>query len=91
MDSYSARGHSGVRADQALSRYCGWAWTDTTWTDPRANANLISNNGIGGGQVGYNWQTGSWVLGAEAQASGTHIRKGWVDPDPLSGPREAAP
>jgi outer membrane immunogenic protein len=56
--------------------HAGWAWTDTTSTDPRANQNLISNNGIGGGQVGYNWQIGTWVLGVEAQASWTHAQRG---------------
>ena len=65
-----------------IGGHVGWAWTDTTWVDPRSNANLISDNGIGGGQVGFNWQTGAWVIGVEAQASWTHIRKGWTDPDP---------
>ena len=61
----------------------GWAWTDKTWTDALSGTNhLISDNGIGGGQVGFNWQTGAWVIGVEAQASWTHIRKGWIDPDP---------
>jgi len=61
----------------------GWAWTDKTWVDALSGTNhLISDNGIGGGQVGFNWQTGAWVLGVEAQASWTHIRKGWTDPNP---------
>jgi outer membrane immunogenic protein len=29
---------------------------------------------IGGGQIGYNWQSGSWVLGAEADFSGMNAK-----------------
>ena len=48
------------------------------WTGPYAGLNLgyewgkVTNSGIdpsgiaGGGQIGYNWQTGNWVLGIEA-------------------------
>ena len=31
---------------------------------------------IGGGQLGYNWQTGSFLFGFEGDASWTHIRAG---------------
>jgi len=38
---------------------------------------------IGGGQVGFNWQVGRWVVGVEAQASWGDLRKGevWIDPE----------
>jgi outer membrane immunogenic protein len=29
---------------------------------------------VGGGQVGYNWQTGPWVLGAELDFSGMNVK-----------------
>jgi outer membrane immunogenic protein len=36
---------------------------------------------IGGGQIGYNWQSGSWVLGAEADFSGMNAKTdGSVNP-----------
>lgn len=36
---------------------------------------------IGGGQIGYNWQTGPWVLGAELDFSGINARTNtFVDP-----------
>lgn len=31
------------------------------------------NGGFGGGQIGYNWQTGSWLLGIEADIQGASI------------------
>lgn len=36
-----------------------------------------------GGQVGFNWQTGPWVVGVEVEASFGEVRKGvtWIDPD----------
>jgi len=44
---------------------------------PLLNANVpsLSPKGfIGGGQVGYNWQTGPWVLGAELDFSGMNVK-----------------
>lgn len=56
------------------------------WRDPAGNelANYSEDGFVGGLQGGYNWQTGAWVLGIEADATWGHIRKGviWVDPDP---------
>jgi outer membrane immunogenic protein len=33
---------------------------------------------IGGGQIGYNWQTGSWVFGLEADIQGSGQKGGWT-------------
>ena len=64
----------------------GGAWTDKRWFLPGTGeiAKYSANGAIGGVQAGYNWQSGNWVLGAEAQASWSEIRKGviWTDPDP---------
>jgi outer membrane immunogenic protein len=63
----------------------GYAWTDKDWFDPAGNelASYTARDFVGGGQIGFNWQTGSWVFGAEAQASWGKIRKGvlWTNPD----------
>jgi outer membrane immunogenic protein len=36
-------------------------------------AQLNSSGGLAGGQIGYNWQTGNFVLGAEADAAWSDI------------------
>jgi outer membrane immunogenic protein len=36
--------------------------------------NLSPNGGIGGGQIGYNYQTGNWVLGAVADFQFANLR-----------------
>jgi outer membrane immunogenic protein len=47
----------------------GYAWGESTWTDLGGlGANVKFDDlkgGIGGGQLGYNLQTGPWVLGVE--------------------------
>ena len=53
----------------------GWGWTNgsgTFTTALGADPFTVSNNGfLGGAQLGYNWQTGPFVLGAEADFQGT--------------------
>lgn len=36
--------------------------------------NLTSSGGFGGGQIGYNYQTGNWVFGLEGDVQGADIR-----------------
>jgi len=46
----------------------GYAWGRSSWSDPAVGADSGSFNtsgGLVGGQLGYNWQTGSVVLGIE--------------------------
>jgi outer membrane immunogenic protein len=53
----------------------GWGWTNgsgTFTTALGADPFTVSSNGfLGGAQLGYNWQTGPFVLGAEADFQGT--------------------
>lgn len=64
----------------------GYAWTGKTW-ETTSGIGLVSytaEDWVYGGQAGFNWQTGPWVLGVEAQASFGRVREGasWVDPEP---------
>jgi outer membrane immunogenic protein len=53
----------------------GWGWANTTgsFTSTAGTGTFsASGNGfVGGGQAGYNWQTGPLVLGVEADFQGT--------------------
>jgi outer membrane immunogenic protein len=55
--------------------HLGGAWTSANWTDPVSGLgdNPTGTGFIGGGQVGYNYQTGPWVLGIEGDFSGTNL------------------
>lgn len=61
-----------------IGAHIGGAWADKDWVDvgpPAFNLGGHSADGIlGGGQIGFNWQTGAWVFGIEAQYS-------WADLD----------
>src|SRR5205085_2849101 len=46
-----------------------WGRADATVLGLTASENL--NGIVGGGQLGYNWQTGNWVLGIEVDAQAT--------------------
>ncbi len=52
---------------------------------PYAGNSVNSNGAIAGGQLGYNWQFGSLVLGGEGDFDWTGI-KGSTVPDPQNGP-----
>jgi outer membrane immunogenic protein len=64
----------------------GYAWTQKEWRLPTGAtiADYRADGWIGGVQGGFNWQTGTWVIGVEAQASFGKVRKGvsWTEPDP---------
>jgi len=73
-----------------IGGHVGYAWTDKNWR-LASGVDLVSYTAegvIGGVQGGYNWQTGSWVIGVEAQASWGQVRTGavWIDPitDPVA-------
>src|SRR5215831_1548726 len=52
----------------------GFAWVDEDIIDSNGNTFSITNNGfIGGGQVGYNYQIGNFVFGAEWMFDGTSL------------------
>ena len=67
--------------------HVGGAFSDNRWSDPFPSAktglqfnnagfgDTIHGNGpLAGGQAGFNWQTGSWVLGLQADWSKTDLR-----------------
>jgi opacity protein-like surface antigen len=67
--------------------HVGGAWSDNRWSDPfgsTTSAGLVNVAGFGdtihgtgplaGVQAGINWQTGSWVVGFQADWSKTDIR-----------------
>lgn len=55
----------------------GYGWSHIKETSPTLPGVEISSVGtgiLGGGQAGYNWQTGSYVLGVEGDISGSSIK-----------------
>ena len=64
-----------------IGAHAGYASAHKEWFDPIAGIDLVSftsNGFFGGGQLGFNWQTGPWVLGVEGEASWMHLRKGII-------------
>jgi outer membrane immunogenic protein len=60
--------HAGVNG--------GYNWGRTSWSDPAVGADSGSYNINGaflGGQIGYDWQTGPFVLGIESDLDWAHI------------------
>lgn len=69
-----------------LGLHAGYLWSDADWDfvsrvpgrpDRGTFVFDVEQSPTGpfaGGQVGYNWQTGSWVLGVEASYSGVRAR-----------------
>jgi outer membrane immunogenic protein len=61
-----------------IGAHIGGAWADKQWTDPAGppfNMGSHSADGlIGGAQIGFNWQTGPWVLGIEGQFSWADLK-----------------
>jgi outer membrane immunogenic protein len=61
--------------------HVGWGSADKTWTQGSPAAFLAGGNSasftadgvIGGGQIGYNWQTGSIVFGVEIDVTGSDM------------------
>ena len=67
--------------------HAGWGWSDEDWFIPLTPINIAAgcpgcpvsagsqtaNDWLAGGQVGINYQVGSWVWGVEAQASWTRL------------------
>jgi outer membrane immunogenic protein len=59
----------------------GWGQSSTRYD--WANFLVRSDNASGGtvgGQIGYNWQAGSWVFGLEAQGNWADLTRSYVDP-----------
>ena len=55
----------------------GYAWGQSSWSDPAAGANsgnFDTSGGLVGGQLGYNWQTGAFVFGVETDADWLNVK-----------------
>jgi outer membrane immunogenic protein len=77
--------------------HAGGAWGTKEWRDPStfdgfvtftSNDTTLDNYGVngllGGGQIGYNYQSGAWVWGIEAQGSWAGIRGSSACPGSLA-------
>jgi outer membrane immunogenic protein len=74
--------------------HLGYGFGKITYYDPNFPAWSLSHRPdgvIGGGQVGFNYQAGAWVLGIEADASAANLTDTIVDTQPgFVGDRFAA-
>jgi outer membrane immunogenic protein len=55
----------------------GYGFGQSSWSDPAAGADsgkFNTNGGLLGGQIGYNWQTGKTVVGAETDIDWANIK-----------------
>src|SRR5437667_7503625 len=68
-----------------IGAHVGAGWGTKEWTNNTAPVGILTfafssdnshtvNGILGGGQIGYNWQTGPVVWGVEIQASGADIK-----------------
>lgn len=68
--------------------HIGGAWSNVDASDPTgaifapagSTIGLDGRGLLGGGQVGYNWQTGHWLLGVQGDFAWTGINVSTVDP-----------
>jgi outer membrane immunogenic protein len=60
----------------------GYGHTDFQFNNGTPNANHSVAGGLAGGQIGYNWQSGTWVFGLEADADWSNIRGSALCPNP---------
>ena len=61
----------------------GYTWGQSSWSDPTVGANsgnFNTSGGLVGGQLGYNWQTGSVVLGVETDADWMSVKGSTAGP-----------
>lgn len=61
----------------------GYAWTEKCWFSINQNKDEACDHPdsiIAGGQIGFNWQTGAWVFGAEATGDWAGASSGHVTP-----------
>lgn len=80
-----------------IGGHVGGGWASTVTTDPKGtafappggNVNVSGSGFLGGGQFGYNYQTGRWVFGIEGDVSYSNVRgsttSGFVVPNPNVG------
>lgn len=63
----------------------GYGWGNSSWTDdPALGATNLGGHategGLAGGQIGFNWQLSSWVVGVEADVDWASIKGSHVGP-----------
>jgi opacity protein-like surface antigen len=69
-----------------IGPFLGATWGDTNWGYPDGGATTVSFSGlIGGGQIGYNFQLGPWVLGLEGDIGGSNAVGGKSSTCPSGG------
>jgi outer membrane immunogenic protein len=54
----------------------GYGWGRSNWSDPAIDPDMRRfglSGGVAGGQIGYNWQTGPFVLGLESDLDWTNL------------------
>jgi outer membrane immunogenic protein len=62
-----------------IGAHVGSGWATTEWSEEGFTEGNYNLNGfLGGGQIGYNWQSGWAVWGVEADASLTDIKGGSI-------------
>jgi outer membrane immunogenic protein len=52
----------------------GGGWGRDRFSTTTGAVDVNTSGGLAGGQVGYNWQTGAWVLGLEADGDWANIK-----------------
>ena len=58
----------------------GYGFGKSDWSGTATSGSLSPHGALTGATFGYNWQTGSWVLGAEADSDA-----GWINTSTTSG------
>ena len=85
----NAGGIWGTGGNASTTVYAnGFPWLYNVW--PGGGGGNGNTGFIGGGQAGYNWQTGAFVLGVETDFDGTSLKrdKSFIGPrfiDPIHG------
>jgi outer membrane immunogenic protein len=62
-----------------IGAHLGRGWADNRFFEVAAGsdaASFTATDILGGGQVGFNWQSGPWILGVEADGILSHLRRG---------------
>lgn len=62
-----------------VGAHAGGSWGDNKFSDRIGGIDVAEFTAHGyllGAQLGYNWQMGPWVLGAELEGSYSHLRRG---------------
>lgn len=69
-----------------IGAHGGGAWGDKEWlfTGPLTTTDHRVKGAFAGGQIGYNWQFGSWVFGLEGEGSWADLTGSSTCPNPAA-------